>query len=304
MDYVLRTNALCKKYKDFKALNGLSMNVPKGAIYGFVGKNGAGKTTLIRLICGLQEPTSGEYTLYGKKNTDIEILKSRRRMGAIVETPSIYLDMTAEDNLKTQYRILGLPSFDGMGDILKLVGLENTGKKKAKNFSLGMRQRLGIAVALIGDPDFLVLDEPTNGLDPQGMIEIRELILKLNRERQITVLISSHILDELSKLATHYGFIDNGRIVKEISADELEATCRKCVHMEVSDTKPLVRVLDQMKIDYKIIDHNSADVFAKINVSRLTAALSKENCEVISMQERDESLESYYVSLVGGKSNE
>lgn len=212
--------------------------------------------------------------------------------------------MTAEDNLKTQYRILGLPSFDGMGDILKLVGLENTGKKKAKNFSLGMRQRLGIAVALIGDPDFLVLDEPTNGLDPQGMIEIRELILKLNRERQITVLISSHILDELSKLATHYGFIDNGRIVKEISADELEATCRKCVHMEVSDTKPLVRVLDQMKIDYKIIDHNSADVFAKINVSRLTAALSKENCEVISMQERDESLESYYVSLVGGKSNE
>lgn len=139
-------------------------------------------------------------------------------MGAVVETPSVYLDMTAEDNLRQQYLTLGLPSFDGIGEILSLVGLDNTGKKKARNFSLGMRQRLGIAVALAGDPDFLLLDEPVNGLDPQGIIEIRELILKLNRERQITVLISSHILDELSKLATHYGFIDNGRVVKEISA--------------------------------------------------------------------------------------
>lgn len=241
MDYVLRTNALCKKYRDFKALNGLSMNVPKGAIYGFVGKNGAGKTTLIRLICGLQEPTSGDYTLYGRKNTDKDITKSRRRMGAVVETPSIFLDMTAENNLRQQYRVLGLPSYDGLSEILKLVGLDNTGKKKAKNFSLGMRQRLGIAIALVGDPDFLVLDEPANGLDPQGIIEIRELILKLNLEQQITVLISSHILDELSKLATHYGFIDGGRLVKEMSAKELEAACRKCVRMEVSDTKALAR---------------------------------------------------------------
>ncbi len=304
MDYVLQTNALSKSYKDFKALSGLSMNVPKGAIYGFVGKNGAGKTTLIRLICGLQEPTSGDYTLYGLKNTDKEIVKSRRRMGAVVETPSIYLDMTAEDNLKQQYLILGLPSFEGLTDILKLVGLENTGKKKAKNFSLGMRQRLGIAIALVGDPDFLVLDEPVNGLDPQGIIEIRELILKLNREHQITVLISSHILDELSRLATHYGFIDSGRMVKEISAEELEAACRKCVRMEVTDVKSLARVLDGMKIDYQILSDTAADVYAKVNVSRLTAALAKENCEVVSMQERDESLESYYVSLVGGKGNE
>lgn len=304
MDYVLRTNALSKAYKGFKALNGLSMNVPKGAIYGFVGKNGAGKTTLIRLICGLQEPTSGDYMLYGKKNTDKEIVKSRRRMGAVVETPSIYLDMTAEDNLKQQYRILGLPSFDGLTDILKLVGLENTGKKKAKNFSLGMRQRLGIAIALVGDPDFLVLDEPANGLDPQGIIEIRELILKLNREQQITVLISSHILDELSKLATHYGFIDSGRMAKEISAKELEEACRKCVRMEVTDVKALARVLDGMKIDYKILSDTTADVYEKVNVSRFTAALAKENCEVVSMQERDESLESYYIGLVGGGRNE
>lgn len=303
MEYVLNINALSKNYKDFKALNGLSMNIPKGAIYGFVGRNGAGKTTLIRLICGLQEPTSGDYTLYGRKNTDKDIVKSRRRMGAVVETPSIYLDMTAEDNLKQQYRTLGLPSFDGLTAILKLVGLDHTGKKKAKNFSLGMRQRLGIAIALVGDPDFLVLDEPVNGLDPQGIIDIRELILKLNREQQITVLISSHILDELSKLATHYGFIDNGHIVKEMSADELEAACKKCVRMEVSNTKALARVLDEMGIDYKIITDESADVYAKVNISQLTAALAKENCEVISMKERDESLESYYVSLVGGGKN-
>lgn len=304
MEYVLTTNALSKQYKKFKALNGLSMNVPKGAIYGFVGKNGAGKTTLIRLICGLQEPTSGGYTLYGRENTDQEIVKSRRRMGAVVETPSIYLNLTAEDNLKQQYCILGLPSYDGLEEILKLVGLEHTGKKKAKNFSLGMRQRLGIAIALVGDPDLLVLDEPVNGLDPQGIIEIRELILKLNRERQITVLISSHILDELSRLATHYGFIDSGRMVKEISAKELEAACRKCVRVEVTNVKALACVLDRMKIEYNIISDTVADVFAKVNVSRLAMALSEEDCEVVSMQERDESLESYYVGLVGGEDNE
>ena len=304
MEYVLKTNALSKKYKDFKALNGLSMNVPKGAIYGFIGKNGAGKTTLIRLICGLQEPTAGDFTLYGRKNKDKDIAKSRRRMGAIVETPSVYLDMSAEENLKQQYRILGLPSFDGLHDILKLVGLENTGKKKAKNFSLGMRQRLGIAIALVGDPDFLVLDEPINGLDPQGIIEIRELILKLNQERQITVLISSHILDELSKLATHYGFIDKGCIVKEMSAEQLDAACRKCVRMEVSDTKVLARVLDEMEIDYRIFSDTQADVFSQVNVSTLVLALDKNNCEIISMQEHDESLESYYISLVGGGENE
>ena len=304
MDYVLKTNALCKSYKNYKALNGLSMNIPKGAIYGFVGKNGAGKTTLIRLICGLQELTSGEYTLYGTKSTDKEILKARRRMGAVVETPSIYLDMTAEDNLKQQYRVLGLPSYDGLEDILKLVRLENTGKKKAKNFSLGMRQRLGIAIALVGDPDFLVLDEPVNGLDPQGIIEMRELILKLNREQQITVLISSHILDELSRLATHYGFIDKGQIVKEISAKELDTACRKCIRLEVTNTRTLSRVLDGMNVEYTIVSDKAADVYARINVSKLTLALAKENCEVISMQERDESLESYYVGLVGGKEND
>lgn len=304
MEYVLTTDSLSKQYGHFKALNNFSIHVPKGAIYGFVGKNGAGKTTLIRLICGLQEPTSGQYTLYGAGGRGAEIAQSRRRMGVVVETPSIYLDMTAQDNLKEQYRILGLPSFDTIPELLRLVGLEDTGKKKAKNFSLGMRQRLGIAIALAGDPDFLVLDEPANGLDPQGIIEMRELILKLNRERQITVLISSHILDELSRLATHYGFIDRGHMIKEISAQELEAACRKCVRVEVTDTGVLSKVLDRMELEYEILSDSQADIFASVNVTALVLALAEMNCEVLSMSIRDESLESYYVSLVGGGSYE
>lgn len=159
MEYVLETKALGKRYQNFTAMNGLNMHIPKGAIYGFIGRNGAGKTTLIRLICGLQEPTNGEYTLYGVKNTDVRLNRSRRRMGAVVETPSIYLDMTAEQNLRQQYKTLGLPSEKGIRELLHLVGLDNTGKKKAKNFSLGMRQRLGIAVAMAGDPDFLVKEK-------------------------------------------------------------------------------------------------------------------------------------------------
>ena len=303
MEYILTTENLGKQYRHFKALGGLTMHVPKGAIYGFVGRNGAGKTTLIRLVCGLQEPTSGSFTLYGVRNTEQAIAKARRRMGAVVETPSIHLDMTAEENLRQQYRVLGLPSFDGIPELLKLVGLHDTGKKKAGNFSLGMKQRLGIAVALAGDPDFLILDEPTNGLDPQGIIEIRELILKLNREKQITVLISSHILDELSRLATHYGIIDAGHMVKELSAQELEAACRKCMRVEVTSITALARVLDGMGIDYKILSETTADVYAKVNITQLTLALAKEDCEVLSIEERDETLESYFVSLVGGGSH-
>lgn len=301
MDYVLTTEGLCKQYGKSRALNGLSMHVPRGAIYGLVGKNGSGKTTLIRLICGLQSPTAGSFTLYGIGNGDRSLAGARRRMGAVVETPAIYMDMSAEDNLKEQYRILGLPSFDSIPELLQLVGLENTGKKKARHFSLGMKQRLGIAIALAGDPDFLVLDEPVNGLDPQGVIEIRELILKLNREHRITVLISSHILDELSRLATHYGFVDAGRMVKELSAEELEAACRKCTRVEVSDTGALSRVLDTMGLEYKIQGERVADIFAKLNVSTLVTALSAQGCELISVAEHNESLESYFVGLVGGE---
>ncbi len=304
MEYILTADSLSKHYRHFKALSDLSIHVPKGAIYGFIGKNGAGKTTLIRLICGLQEPTSGNYKLYGVKNTDPRIHRCRRRIGAVIETPSIYMDMTAEENLKEQYRIIGLPDFGDIPELLKLVGLENTGRKKAKNFSLGMRQRLGIAIALAGNPDFLILDEPINGLDPQGIIEMRELILKLNREYQITFLISSHILDELSRLATHYGFIDGGHMVKEISARELDAACRKCIRVQVSDIRALTRVLDEMELEYSVLSDTVADIFARVNVSKLTLALDLQGCDVISMTEREESLESYYINLIGGKSHE
>lgn len=300
MEMILSARDLCKSYGHFQALKGLSLEIPKGAIYGLVGRNGAGKTTLIRLLCGLQTPDSGEFTLYGYSDKDAGIAKARRRMGAVVESPSIYLSLTARENLEQQYRVLGLPSFDGLEELLTLVGLEDTGKKKARNFSLGMKQRLGLAIALVGDPDFLILDEPTNGLDPQGIIDIRELILKLNREKGITVLISSHILDELSRLATHYGIIDGGRMVKALSAQELERACRKCARMEVTDTAALARVLDGMQVEYKILSPSTADVYAKVNVSQLAAALGAEGCQILSLQERDESLESYYISLVGG----
>lgn len=304
MEYVLTTDHLCKSYGHFKALNQCSMHVPRGAIYGFVGKNGAGKTTLIRLICGLQRPTSGSYRLYGSENTDKKILEAQRRIGAVVETPSIYLDMTAEENMKEQYYVLGLPSFEGIPQTLKLVGLEDAGKKKAKDFSLGMRQRLGIAIALAGKPDLLVLDEPTNGLDPQGIVEMRELILKLNRERQITVLISSHILDELSRLATHYGFIDKGTIVKEITAEELENTCRKCVKMQVTDTAVLAHILDKRGLEYEILSDTQANVYGELVVSDVALELAEQNCRMFSVQEYEESLESYYLNLVGGGKHE
>ena len=295
MEYVLTTNCLDKRYKNFQALNGLTMHIPQGAIYGFVGKNGAGKTTLIRLICGLQQPDSGSFDLYGIRNDERDIVRARRRVGAVVETPSIYPDMTAEDNLKQQYLVLGLPSFDGLQDILKLVGLEGTGKKRAKDFSLGMRQRLGIAIALAGDPDFLILDEPVNGLDPQGIVEIPVATV---------VLISSHILDELSRIATHYGFINDGRIIKEVSRAEMESACRKCIQVEVTDTKALAPVLQTANVDHKILSATSAEIYAKVNISKLAADLAKENCEILSVQEKDEDLESYYFSLIGGSSYE
>lgn len=303
MEYVLTTSTLCKRYGKQSALDGLTMNVPKGAIYGFVGRNGAGKTTLLRLVCGLQRPSSGGYTLYGVSEDDKNISRSRRRMGAVVEAPAIYLDMSAEDNLKQQALLVGLPSYDSVGEKLKLVGLEGAGGKKARNFSLGMKQRLGIAVALMGNPDFLLLDEPTNGLDPQGIIEMRELIIRLNREQGITVLVSSHILSELSKLATHYGFIDKGRMVKEISADELERVSRKCLHIEVSDVTVLPRVLESLGIEYEICSDTGANIYGEAELTTLVYALAKENCKLVSSHSSEESLENYYMNLVGGGEN-
>lgn len=301
MEYVLQTKNLRKKYRDFEALRGLDMHVPQGSIYGFVGKNGAGKTTLFRQVCGLQEPTSGEYLLYGRSSRQKDIIRSRKRMGAVVETPSIYREMTAEDNLKQQYRILGLPSFDDIPELLKLVGLEHTGKKKAKNFSLGMRQRLGIAVCLAGNPDFLMLDEPINGLDPEGIIEIRELILKLNREQGITILISSHILDELAKIATHFGFIDRGKIVQEITAKELEHECRKRTRIVVTNASAFSQTLDESGLEYTMLSGAEVNVYGEIDITGLVLKLAERDCRVVSFAEQEENLESYFMNLVGAR---
>lgn len=304
METILETENLSKRYRHYKALDNLTMVVPKGSIYGLVGKNGAGKTTLIRVVCGLQAPTTGSYSLYGARYGEAKLNRVRRRMGAVVETPALYPNLTAKQNLELQYRVLGLPDNSGISQLLELVGLSNTGNKKAGNFSLGMKQRLGIAVALCGDPDFLVLDEPVNGLDPQGIVEMRELILKLNRQRQITVLISSHILDELSKIATHYGFIDGGRMVKEISAHDLESACRKCVRVEVTSTLPLSRILDNFGLEYRVLSKTGADIYGEVNITALVESLKAENCQLLSLKERDETLESYYINLIGGGTNE
>ena len=300
MKYILTADNLNKNYRHSHALHNFSMHIPKGAIYGFVGENGAGKTTLIRTICGLQAPTSGTYSLYGVKNTDKCIREAQQRIGAVVESPAVYLDMNAENNLKYQYHVLGLPTYDGLKELLHLVGLEKTGRKKVRNYSLGMKQRLGIAVALAGNPDFLILDEPTNGLDPQGIIELRELILKLNRQRQITVLISSHNLDELSRTATHYGFIVDGSMVKEITAEELAKSCRKCAVLTVTDTGVLARALDLLGLEYDILSESTANVYGEIPISELTMEMAKDRCRILSLHEKDETLESYYINLTGG----
>lgn len=279
------------------------MHIQKGAIYGLIGKNGAGKTTLIRIICGLQRPSKGRYSIYGTLNSDKKITNVRKRIGAIIEKPSVYLDLTAEENIKQQCKIVGLPNFDCVTDILNLVGLKDTGKKKVKNFSLGMKQRLGIAVALVGMPDFLILDEPINGLDPEGIIDIREIILKLNRERRITFLISSHYLDELSKIATHYGFVNNGKIIKEISSEELESNCKKRIEISVNNVKECVKYLEENKITYEVISDDIINIYDKVNISELAINLSKHNCIINELHEKEESLENYYINLIGGNEN-
>ena len=231
-------------------------------------------------------------------------------MGAIIETPSIYGEMTARDNIILQYKLVGMPEYDGVNELLKLVGLENTGKKKAKDFSLGMKQRLGIAIALANNPDFLILDEPINGLDPQGiieinsLIEIRELILKLNKEKRITILISSHYLDELSKIATHYGFLDSGSIIQEITSEELMKKMEHKLILKVSDEKEFVKYFEKNKISYEVVDSKTINVYGKYNLSKFINELSKKNLIADEIHEQQESLENYYMNLIGGGNND
>lgn len=304
MKYILEAQNLEKKYGHVKVINDLNLHVPQGAIYGLIGKNGAGKTTLIRILCGLQKETFGTYSIYGILNNDNKIIEARKRIGGVIESPSICSDMTAEDNLKEQYKVIGIPSFENIPELLNLVGLGNVGKKKAKDFSLGMKQRLGIAVALVGNPDIIILDEPLNGLDPEGIIDVRELILKLNKEKNITFLISSHYLDELFKVATCYGILDKGTIIKEIDKKEIEQKFQKKIQICVSDVKECVKYLEENKLHYKIISDNIIDIYDEINISEFVIALSQRNCKINKFQEKEETLENFYLNLIGGGNND
>ena len=274
------------------------MHVPKDPVYGLIGRNGAGKTTLMRLLTGVQRESGGSYSLFGVDKNSPEIKKERRRIGAMIESPSIFLDLSAEENLKMQYRILGLPSFSSIPEILDLVGLSDTGKKKVSSFSFGMKERLGIAMALAGHPDILILDEPINGLDPEAIVEMRELIIRLNREMHMTIIVSSHILDELSKVATYYGFLDDGVMVKEISAEEMAKECRKAMRIKVESIEKAALALSLSGWEYSVVDDDTLDVYGEIKIKDVVDCLK--DAGIIDVDKRNENLEGYFISTVGG----
>ena len=298
--YILQTKELCKEFAHTAAVNRVSMNIQQGDIYGFIGENGAGKTTFMRMVAGLASPTSGTIKLFGQEN----LQAGRHHIGCTIENPALYKNMTARENLEIFRHAFGVKNTKSTDKVLSLMGLADTGRKRVGDFSLGMKQRLAIAVALLGNPQFLILDEPINGLDPVGIQELRNLFVQLNREQNITLLISSHILDELSRLATHYGFIDKGTIVKEITAEELENTCRKCVKLQVTDTAVLAHILDKRSLEYEILSDTQANVYGELVVSDVALELAEQNCRMFSVQEYEESLESYYLNLVGGGKHE
>lgn len=303
MEYVLQTQGLTKSYGINRVLNSVSMNVRKGDIYGFVGENGSGKTTVIRLITGLIHANGGEFSLFGVNAKDPAILSARAKVGAIVESPSIYLNMSAKDNLMMQSGILGFRDEQKCKTLLATVGLGELwdSKKHAGNFSLGMRQRLGIAMALLGDPEFIILDEPMNGLDPSGIVEIRQLILHLNREKGITFLISSHILTELSLIANRYGIISHGVLVQEISAEELEKVCRHTTEIKATDKDALIALLTP---DFEPSAMSPIDGGVRIRGALdLNAVLGKiiaAGLTITAVNTHRSSIEDYYLSVTGG----
>ena len=298
-DYLLQTVGLTKVYGQQRAVDSLSLHVPKGSIYGLIGRNGAGKTTFMKMIAGLAQPTSGEIRLFG---TDGEVDSRQHRIGALIEAPGIYGDMTAFDNLKMKAVAMGVYNKDKLNELLSLVGLSDTGSKKTGKFSLGMKQRLGIAMSLIGTPDLLILDEPINGLDPQGIIEIRGVIEKLSREYQMTILISSHILDELARIATHYGMIHQGRLVQELSRQELLDKCAECVEIQSEAVQEVCLALEEIGCGaYEVCD----DVTVRVNgccerVGEINLALAERGILLRGITVRQESLEEYFVNMTGG----
>lgn len=304
MGYVLQTENLTKLFGKKAAVNQVSMNVKKGDIYGFIGKNGAGKTTFIRVVAGLAKESGGSIKLFDSDDLN----KQRRKIGTMIENPSIYPNLTARQNLHYYCLLLGLDPDVTVEPMLNLVGLSDTGKKKAKNFSLGMKQRLAIAIALLGEPEFLMLDEPMNGLDPAGIREMRELILKLNKEREITILISSHILDELSKVATRYGIINNGKLIDEFSADDLKSRCVQALEIVVDDAEKAMDILRQnLKLnndEMEAVDNNTIKITKGLERAGLiNTELAKNGIVISSSSTKGIDLEEYFMQLMEKDSN-
>lgn len=298
---ILNTKNLTKTYKKKNAVSNLNMSINKGDIYGFIGKNGAGKTTTIKMIVGLAAPTSGEITLFESKSLN----QGRRKIGTVIEAPAFVPNLTARQNMLIQWKLLGNKNPAIIDEMLNLVGLDYVGKKKVKNFSLGMKQRLGIAMTLMGEPEFLVLDEPTNGLDPKGIVEVRELLQKLNEERGLTILISSHILSELAKLATRIGIIDDGVLLEEFSIDELDERCKSKLVVLVDNTEKAKDILaEQLNLkDYKVIDTNTIEIYDKgVDSGTINTTLAKNDVVVNSISTSHADLEEYFLNVIkGGK---
>lgn len=302
MEYVLKTEGLTKQYGKNTVVSQVSMHVKKGDIYGFIGKNGAGKTTFMRMVAGLAAPTSGSVELFGSR----ELEKQCVRVGSLIEQPGLYGNMTAKENMEVVRKSLGIAEKHAVDDMLEFVGLANTGKKKVKNFSMGMKQRMGIAIALFRSPDFLILDEPINGLDPAGIKEIRDLLLKLNQERQITILISSHILGELSKIATRYGIIKEGVLIEEFDGEELENRCRRCQKLVVDNVAQASTILEE-KLHITNYDVPGAGVIRLFEGLDNAWAVNRElvlgGVKLKESYLAGQDLEGYFMELLGGKAD-
>lgn len=305
MREVIKTNNLVKKYGENIVLDNISIKVNQGEIYGLVGDNGAGKTTLFRILSGQSNISNGSFELLGE-SSEKNIMKVRKRIGTIIENPSFYPKMTIEENLEYYRLQRGIPGKKNIDKILKEVGLLEVKKKKFNNISLGMKQRLGLALALLGEPELLILDEPINGLDPSGIIEIRNLLLKLNREKNITIIISSHILSELYNIATCYGFLSKGKLVEELSLEQLNERCRSYLEINVTNPKKFSVLLEE-KLgykNYKIMPDGLIHLFEKDPINEEISRLAVENgIGLKSINEKSANLENYYLSLIGGVKN-
>lgn len=302
MDYILTTDNLTKRFGHHKANDSISIHVQRGDIYGLIGRNGAGKTTLMKMIGGLSRPTSGSFELRGKNGENTEKMMSK--VGILIENPGLYPNMTAMQNLKTKAIALGIHDDKFLQGLLEEVSLTNTGKKKAKQFSLGMKQRLGIAMALVNQPEILILDEPINGLDPQGIAEMRVLLHHLCEDKKITILISSHILDELSKIATRYGIIHEGKLLEEESREELFAKCSERLELKTSDIGRTLEILNSMGFQKIEVKNDAINIYERLNEGgSITVALAKENIQTNEIAVKSDALEDYYFQLTGGNGN-